>query len=131
MRTEDAVDDRKSNSFQSLVLRGDGRPCRRRFGGLGGRGLGGYSGRVPPEPPDPGLAKLAEATGGGYFEITSPIDVSSAFVRVAEELHHQYALGFAPTALDGKMHALEVHVTGGMTVRARKSYLARQPSLGG
>src|SRR6267378_54694 len=37
------------------------------FGGLGGRGLGGYSGRQLQQP-DEGLPKLAEATGGGYFE---------------------------------------------------------------
>ena len=45
---------------------------------------------------------------------------------LANELHHQYALGFTPSALDGKMHALELHVKGeGMTARARKNYLAR------
>ena len=45
---------------------------------------------------------------------------------MVDQLHHQYALGFTPAVLDGKMHALEVRLTGaGMTVRARKSYLAR------
>jgi hypothetical protein len=45
---------------------------------------------------------------------------------VADELHHQYALGFAPVTLDGKMHVLGVQLAGtGMTARARKSYLAR------
>jgi len=74
------------------------------------------------------LAKLAEATGGGYFEITSPIDVSSAFVRVAEELHHQYAMGFAPEKLDGKMHEIAVRVSKpDLRARARKRYLASKP----
>jgi hypothetical protein len=48
-----------------------------------------------------------------------------AFDRVADELHHQYALGFAPQNLDGKLHDLTVKVTKpGFTVRARKRYLA-------
>jgi hypothetical protein len=34
-------------------------------------------------------------------------------------------IGFAPAALDGKVHKLDVKVNRpGMTVRARKSYLA-------
>jgi len=45
---------------------------------------------------------------------------------VANELHHQYALGFAPATLDGRMHQLEVRMSGeGLKARARKSYLAR------
>ena len=69
--------------------------------------------------------KIAVATGGGYFELTSTNDLSSTFRRVADELHHQYALGFTPTQLDGKMHTLLVRVTrAGAVVRARLSYLA-------
>jgi len=76
--------------------------------------------------PDKGLPKIAAATGGGYFELTSTNDLAATFARVADELHHQYALGFAPDKLDGKMHALDVRVTGdGRVVRARRSYLAR------
>jgi Ca-activated chloride channel homolog len=94
-------------------------------GGFGGRGRPGGSGRAA-DKPDEGLPKIAAATGGGYFELTSTNDLASTFTRVADELHHQYALGFSPSVLDGKMHALELHVTGeGMKARARKSYLAR------
>ena len=102
--------------------RGPSRP-----GGLsGGRGRSG--GRPVPfvNQPDPGLPKIAAATGGGYFELTSANDLAATFARVADELHHQYALGFTPISLDGKMHPLEVQVNGaGMKARARKSYLAR------
>jgi VWFA-related protein len=97
------------------------------FGGLGGRGLGGYGGRqsVQAEKPDEGLPKIAAATGGGYFELTSARDLSATFARVAEELHHQYALGFTPEKLDGKMHDLTVHLSmSDLTARARKRYLA-------
>jgi Ca-activated chloride channel family protein len=102
------------------------------FGGLGGRGLGGYSGRQPQlERPDEGLPKIAAATGGGYFELTSARDLASTFARVADELHHQYALGFTPEKLDGKMHDLTLHLSQpNLTARARKRYLASKP-LGG
>jgi len=74
------------------------------------------------------LPKIADATGGGYFELTSTADLAKTFARVADELHHQYVLGFTPTKLDGKMHKLEVRVTPAtLTARARKSYLATAP----
>jgi VWFA-related protein len=98
-------------------------------GGLGGRGgFGGYGGGRPSTDgkPDGGLPKIAAATGGGYFELTSANDLPATFKRVADELHHQYVLGFTPTLLDGKMHTLKVQLeNGGMTARARRSYLAR------
>jgi Ca-activated chloride channel family protein len=95
-------------------------------GGRHGGGGGGYRGGGQTDRPDEGLPKIASATGGGYFELTSTDDLASTFARVAEELHHQYALGFTPAKLDGKMHTLQVRVsTEGLTVRARKSYLAK------
>ena len=98
-------------------------------GGFGGRaGRGGFGGGRPPvqDHPDEGLAKIAAVTGGGYFEITSASDLAATFARVTNELRRQYALGFTPTTLDGKMHELEVRVAGaGLTARARKNYLAR------
>ena len=75
--------------------------------------------------PDGGLKKLAEATGGGYFELEWTSNLTATFTRVAEELHRQYWLGFAPAKLDGKVHKLEVKVKrGGVTVRARPNYVA-------
>jgi VWFA-related protein len=97
------------------------------MGGWGGRG-GGWGGGRPvavDDKPDEGLAKIASATGGGYFELTSANNLAATFKRVADELHHQYALAFTPQNLDGKMHTLNVHVAQpNATVRARKSYLA-------
>jgi VWFA-related protein len=93
------------------------------------RGFGGGLNRVPAfaDLPDEGLPRIAAATGGGYFQLTSANDLAATFARVADELHHQYALGFTPESLDGKMHSLEVRVQGvGMQARARKSYLARR-----
>jgi hypothetical protein len=75
--------------------------------------------------PDPGLKRLAEETGGGYFELRRSDELNATFSHVADELHRQYVLGFAPTVLDGKTHKLSVVVKRpGMSVRARTSYVA-------
>ena len=77
------------------------------------------------EKPDEGLPKIAAATGGGYFELTSARELPTTFARVANELHHQYALGFTPEKLDGKMHDLTLHLSQPeLMARARKRYLA-------
>ncbi len=77
--------------------------------------------------PDGGLKRLAEETGGGYFELEKTSDLAPTFTRVANELHSQYVLGFTPSVLDGKVHRLTVRVKRpGVSVRARRSYLAEK-----
>jgi Ca-activated chloride channel family protein len=71
--------------------------------------------------PDRSLKKLAEDTGGGYFELKKTADLGATFTRVAQELHSQYVLGFSPETLDGKIHKLDVRVK---KARARKTYVA-------
>ena len=78
--------------------------------------------------PDSGLKKLAEETGGGYFELDNTSDLAPTFTRVAQELHSQYLLGFTPTILDGKVHRITIKAKTGMTVRARRSYIASAES---
>jgi hypothetical protein len=74
---------------------------------------------------------LADATGGGYFELLHTADLNTTFTRVADELHRQYVLGFSPAALDGRTHALDVRVkVEGMSARARKSYVASKSGSG-
>jgi Ca-activated chloride channel homolog len=74
------------------------------------------------------LADVAEETGGGHFELESDADIANTFARVAEELRHQYLLGFSPAVLDGKTHKVEVRIAGsGFKVRAAKSYVAKEP----
>jgi Ca-activated chloride channel homolog len=75
--------------------------------------------------PDGGLQKLADETGGGYFELKKTSDLSPTFTRVAQELHSQYVIGFSPTQLDNRIHKLAVKIKKpGMTARARRSYVA-------
>jgi hypothetical protein len=72
--------------------------------------------------------KIAAATGGGYFELTSPGDLLGKFDRVIDELHHQYALGFVPQKSDGKLHELTVKLNRpGYNVRARKTLSRAAP----
>jgi Ca-activated chloride channel family protein len=78
--------------------------------------------------PDSGLKRLAEETGGGYFELDDRTDLAPTFTRVAQELHSQYLLGFTPMMLDGKIHRITVRAKPGMVVRARRSYLAAADS---
>jgi Ca-activated chloride channel family protein len=80
--------------------------------------------------PDRNLKKMAEETGGGYFELKKSDDLSPTFTRVAEELHSLYTLGFTPAMLDGKEHRIEVKMKmPGLTARTRKSYVAAAERL--
>ena len=79
--------------------------------------------------PDPGLARVAEETGGGYTEIRYGQDLGAAFAAIADELHTQYLLAFVPPKRDGKVHEISLRVDqGGMKPRARKSYVAPKGS---
>ncbi len=81
--------------------------------------------------PDRGLKKLAEETGGGFFLLKKEDELGPTFTRVAQELHSQYVLGFSPATLDGKVHKLEVKLRKpGLSVRARKSYVASRGETG-
>ena len=90
-----------------------------------GIGPGGLQAMMLADMPDPGLARVAEESGGGYIEIRLGQDLGAAFAQVADELHTQYLLGFAPPKRDGKVHDISVRVPkGGLKPRARKSYVA-------
>ncbi|MCY4658869.1 MAG: VWA domain-containing protein [Acidobacteria bacterium] len=79
--------------------------------------------------PDRNLRRFAEETGGGYFELEETSDLGPTFTRVAQELHSQYVLGFAPQDRDGRVHELEVRLKPrGMRARARRSYVAPSDS---
>jgi len=68
------------------------------------------------------LGELA-AQGGGYSEvIRTTADLGPATARIADELNHQYMIGYTPTtAGDGKYHSLRVKVSNpDYKVRARR-----------
>jgi Ca-activated chloride channel family protein len=90
-----------------------------------GIGAGGLQAALMADWPDPGLARAAEESGGGYTEIRFGQDLAAAFARVADELHSQYLVGYAPPKRDGKVHDIDVRLSmRGLKARARKSYVA-------
>lgn len=90
-----------------------------------GVGPGALQSTLAMDMPDPGLARVAQDTGGGYFELRASEDLGEAFARVADELHRQYLIGYAVPERDGKVHKIDVRVsTRGLSPRARKDYVA-------
>lgn len=84
---------------------------------IGVRGRDGLEGRD--------MDGIARATGGMYYELKPTDDIGAVMRHVADELHQQYVLGFAPATLDNKLHRIDVKVQRpGLSVRARKSYVA-------
>jgi Ca-activated chloride channel family protein len=89
-------------------------------------------GRMQRTRPDRGLRRLADETGGGYFELKKTAELAPTFTRVAQELHSLYTIGFQPAVLDNKEHRLEVKMKKpGHTGRARRSYIASADRLSG
>lgn len=114
----------------AIGLAGRDAPTQRRgSAGIGGGGIGVFG--LPRQDDDPvvdkGLPRIAAMTGGGYYELKSPANLGSAFKRIADELHTQYAMAFTPQKLDGKTHHLEVRIKRrDLVARARKTYVARR-----
>ena len=99
--------------------------------GLESHYIGGPNGQMVHTKPDSGLRKIADETGGGYFELKKATELGSTFTKVAQELHSQYVIGFAPTQLDNRVHKLAVKMKQpGLTARARRSYLAAADKKG-
>jgi VWFA-related protein len=113
-------------------------------GPFGRRGRGGLGRRFPPNDRPRGegprrervdmrnedamdfLTKLSEVSAGRFYS-SKVSDLKSTFKLVAEELRHQYRLGFYPdvSKADGQRHTLRVEVNvGDAVVRARRSYQA-------
>jgi Ca-activated chloride channel family protein len=73
------------------------------------------------------LQELADRSGGRLHKADTLHNVSQAFSMIAEELRHQYALGYYPTNAkkDGTYRRVKVRVEKtGMIVRAREGYRA-------
>ena len=72
---------------------------------------------------DERLATLAERSGGWFTSIDKLSDVRREALRILNDLHHRYVIGFVPATTDGLDHRLEVRVNRpGARVRVRDSY---------
>lgn len=73
------------------------------------------------------MRELAELTSGRFYQ-SERTDLKKTFSLIAEELRHQYRLGFYPGELqkDGSLHQLRVKVDAtDVAVRARQQYRAQ------
>ncbi len=103
--------------------------------------IGGVHFPFPPifMPPGPGassadyaeargyLSKLAEFSGGMYYDALRTEDLEGVFHELAQELASQYSIGYYPTNTrhDGKFRYVQVKVRqAGYTVRTKKGYFA-------
>jgi Ca-activated chloride channel family protein len=78
----------------------------------------------------PLFAELASLTGGRSFQPKTPADLDVIMRTIANELRHQYLLGYTPSRSivrgDEQWRTIVVRVDRpGVTVRARDGYLAR------
>jgi hypothetical protein len=73
---------------------------------------------------------VTDPSGGRTEVVSSTAEVAAATERIAEELNHQYLLGYSPAhGLDGKFHTVRVRLksdAGPYRVRARNGYVADQ-----
>ena len=108
-------------------------PPRRK--GIFGRRRGGIFNHVMPQRPqrrnridgEEFLRELSELTSGRFYQ-SEGTDLNKTFSLIAEELRHQYRLGFYPGEIqkDGSLHQLRVKVDANdVAVRARQQYQAQ------
>jgi Ca-activated chloride channel family protein len=80
--------------------------------------------------PAPLFAQLASLTGGRSFQPQTPAELNVIMRTIANELRHQYLLGYTPSKSivtgDEQWRTITVRVTRpDLTVRARDGYLAK------
>jgi Ca-activated chloride channel family protein len=84
------------------------------------------------------LKQLASATGGRAYFPASTKEFDAMYAEIAQLVRHEYSLAFAPPALDGNFHSIEVRVSVSQDsapgtpvtsyhVDHRQAYLARAP----
>jgi Ca-activated chloride channel family protein len=72
------------------------------------------------------LRRVGDDTGGRTEAVNTAADIQAATARIADELRHQYLLGYStPAPKDGRRHAIRVQVRGrGLKVRARQGFVS-------
>jgi Ca-activated chloride channel family protein len=72
------------------------------------------------------LREITDDSGGRTEVVQSTQDLADATARIADELNHQYLLGYtSPHGADGRYHSIRVRVRGtDYKVRARNGYVA-------
>jgi len=88
---------------------------------------------IPPGGTFPGvdgkkiLQRIADQTGGGFFEVSSRQSIDEIYARLQEELRNQYSLGYTPDHGErpGAYHRIHVALNrSDVVVQARDGYYA-------
>jgi hypothetical protein len=70
------------------------------------------------------LARYAELSGGAAYRVSGPVALHLAANQIANELKHQYRLGWDPPAGPSRFRRVVVQSTRkGFTVRTRSGYV--------
>jgi Ca-activated chloride channel family protein len=75
------------------------------------------------------LREITNENGGRTEVVQSSMEIAGAAESIAEELNHQYVMGFTPAhAPDGKFHTLRVRTkNAAYKVQSRRGYVAELP----
>ena len=133
--TTDFVDaqTRTNTTIETTTIRGSHFPARTSSRAIYGTPKASGPGTSPGDYKlaDKYLQQLAAKTGGRLYQANDQTQLSHAFSRIAEELRHQYSLGYYPqtTPQSGERREIRVRVDRqDLAVKARDSYLQRVPA---
>jgi len=74
------------------------------------------------------LRRLAEETGGGYFEVTKKEPIEKIYAQIEDDLRNQYSIGYTPSPAGKSGEYRKVMLTvrnKKMTARTRDGYYAK------
>ena len=73
------------------------------------------------------IARLAAETGGRVIKVEGFEKMQAAFEQIADELHHQYSLGYRPLnqTWDGAFRKVSIEAAKGLKISARDGYYAK------
>jgi VWFA-related protein len=75
-----------------------------------------------------GLHRMANETGGAYFEVTASQSIEDIYSQIEEALRNQYSIGYTPARAqsDGKYHKIKLTTKERhLTVHTRAGYYAK------
>jgi len=75
-----------------------------------------------------GLHRMANETGGAYFEVTASQSIEDIYSQIEEALRNQYSIGYTPARAqsDGKYHKIKLTTKNRhLTVNTRAGYYAK------
>ena len=73
------------------------------------------------------LQRIAEETGGRYFELSKKMKAEQIFAQIEEEMRHQYSLSYTPDSASSGFHKVHVSTRNPeLTVRTRSGFYSEK-----